>query len=101
MVLPGAVCCAFASYYMIRRAALSKSNIATGVIRIVHGKNRFHYLSVVIVEMLEICKFVWPNDIFTSEIYLASSINAVKSKHEFAESENERHMGVAHVTNAF
>ena len=41
-----------------------KSNTVTGVSGPVHCKNHFRYLGVENVEMLEICKFVWPNCIF-------------------------------------
>ena len=49
---------------MTRGAVLPKSNTVTGVIAPVYGENRFRYLGVKNAEMLEICKFVWPNGIF-------------------------------------
>ena len=53
-------------------------------------------------EMLEICKFVWSNDIcFSCVIRSSLSIRVVKSKNEFAAAEILRNTGVGHVTKNF
>ena len=51
--------------YMTRKAVLPKSNTVTGVIDRIRARNRFGTFGVFNLEILEICKFVWSNRIFS------------------------------------
>ena len=55
---------------VIRRAGLPKNNTFSGVIGRAHDNNRFRYFGFEIVELFEICKFVWPKVIFLLFIFV-------------------------------
>ena len=59
-------CGAYVCYCNVM-AVLPKSNTVTGVIGPVCGKNRFYVIDVFKPELLEICKFIWPNRIYPNK----------------------------------